>query len=139
MEDTFRNVFSDALSGVVEYLEQQGFRTETSIEWYEQEVSVYSEDIDRILNNIVSNIVKYADAGEPVRISSVSQDGYAGFVFENTVASVYDSRQRRRGRGRCREQRHRTSQHNETHGKSRRALRYKAGQRDFQHSRDVRG
>ena len=91
MEDTFRNVFSDALSGVVEYLEQQGFRTETSIEWYEQEVSVYSEDIDRILNNIVSNIVKYADAGEPVRISSVSQDGYAGFVFENTVASVYDS------------------------------------------------
>lgn len=91
MEDTFRNVFSEALSGVVEYLEQQGFRTETSIEWYEQEVSVYSEDIDRILNNIVSNIVKYADAGEPVRISSVSQDGYAGFVFENTVASVYDS------------------------------------------------
>ena len=82
---------ADVLSGVVEYLEQQGFRTETSIEWYEQEVSVYSEDIDRILNNIVSNIVKYADAGEPVRISSVSQDGYAGFVFENTVASVYDS------------------------------------------------
>ena len=91
MEDTFRNVFSEALSGVVEYLEQQGFRTETSIEWYEQEVSVYSEDIDRILNNIVSNIVKYADAGEPVRIRSVSQDGYAGFVFENTVAGVSDS------------------------------------------------
>ena len=88
VEDTFRNVFSDALSGAVEYLEQQGFRTETAIEWYEQEVSVYSEDIDRILNNIVSNIVKYADAGEPVRIRSVSQDGYAGFVFENTVADA---------------------------------------------------
>ena len=27
VEDTFRNVFSDALSGAVEYLEQQGFRT----------------------------------------------------------------------------------------------------------------
>ena len=91
MEDTFRNVFSDALSGAVEYLEQQGFRTEASIEWYEQEVSVYSEDVDRILNNIVSNIVKYADAGEPVRIRSVSHDGYAGFVFENTVAGVSDS------------------------------------------------
>ena len=52
---------------------------------------MYSEDIDRILNNIVSNIVKYADACELVRISSVSQDGYAGFVFENTVAGVSDS------------------------------------------------
>lgn len=88
VEDTFRNVFSDALSGVVEYLEQQGFRIEAAIEWYDREVSVYSEDLDRILNNIVSNIVKYADAGEPVKIRSVSQDGYAGFVFENTVSGA---------------------------------------------------
>ena len=89
-KDTFENAFSEALSGMVEYLEQRGFCTEVSIEWYDMQVSVYSEDLDRILNNIVSNIVKYADAGRPVRIRSVSQDGYAGFVFENTVAGSVD-------------------------------------------------
>lgn len=89
-EDTFENTFSEALSGMVEYLEQRGFCTDVSIEWYEMQVSVYSEDLDRILNNIVSNIVKYADVARPVRIKSVSQDGYAGFVFENAVAGSAD-------------------------------------------------
>ena len=53
---------------------------------------MYSEDVDRILNNIVSNIVKYADAGEPVRIRSVSQDGYAAVSYTHltlpTICSV---------------------------------------------------
>jgi signal transduction histidine kinase len=68
---SFREIFSDALSGAVEYLEQQGFRTEVLIEWYEREVMVYTEDLDRILGNIISNIVKYADSSYPVKIKSV--------------------------------------------------------------------
>lgn len=97
---SFREIFSDALSGAVEYLEQQGFRTEVLIEWYEREVMVYTEDIDRILGNIISNIVKYADISYPVKIKSVRAHdcadgaenpdgcGFAGFTFENEAAGV---------------------------------------------------
>lgn len=88
-EDSFENIFSDMLSGAVEYLEQQGFATDVSMEWYDGELSVYSEDLDRIMNNIVSNIVKYADRDEPVKIRTLRQDGYAGFVFENSVCAAH--------------------------------------------------
>ena len=84
-ELAFEDAFSDALSGSVEYLEQQGFRTDVSAEWYELEISAHGEDVDRILSNIISNIIKYADRKHPVKIMTISEEGYAGFAFENAV------------------------------------------------------
>ena len=39
--------------------------------------------LTRILDNITSNIIKYAAAFEPIRITSIERGGYIGFAFEN--------------------------------------------------------
>ena len=39
----------------------------------------------RIMDNITSNIIKYADPSVPVKILSVDQGEMAGFCFENQI------------------------------------------------------
>lgn len=81
--DSFTHVFSDRLSGFIECLEQSGIQTETRINRYDDIISVYENDIDRIFDNILSNIMKYADRGFPVIISSDKKKTLE-LTFENT-------------------------------------------------------
>lgn len=39
----------------------------------------------RILDNVTSNIIKYANPAVPVKISSVEEGDLAGFLFENKI------------------------------------------------------
>ena len=39
----------------------------------------------RIMDNITSNIVKYADPRFPVRIASIQENGQIGFCIENHI------------------------------------------------------
>lgn len=66
---SLRSVLEGRLSDLVMFLESQGFTVTCSISWPEAHVSVVSEYMDRILDNIASNIQKYADTSQPVEIA----------------------------------------------------------------------
>ena len=44
-----------------------------------------SQYVRRILDNITSNILKYADPAAPVAVDFVTEDGYVGLAFANAV------------------------------------------------------
>lgn len=61
-------VFYDLLSETVSYLEQQGFYVALDLSWKQYCIRTKPDYIARIFDNLTSNIVKYAEPSEPVRI-----------------------------------------------------------------------
>ena len=86
--ESFENLFYDLLSETCSYLEQKGIRVECALEWNGRELRIYTDYLTRIMDNIMSNIVKYADPQQPVQIRSVCDAQTVGFSFENAVKSV---------------------------------------------------
>lgn len=81
--ESFTIVFYDLLSETCAYLEQRGFHPLLNVTWKEPSIRVNTDYLTRILDNITSNIIKYAAAFEPIRITSIERGGYIGFAFEN--------------------------------------------------------
>lgn len=81
--DGMQAVFYDILSEACAYLEQQGFQVQMEFEWKEKKIWTHMEYVTRIMDNLASNIIKYADREEPVIISSVYGEDYAGFSVAN--------------------------------------------------------
>lgn len=79
----FQTAFYDLLSECCTYLRQNGFRIRTNFDWKDCQVEIYTDYVIRIFDNILSNIIKYADPSEEIQISSVYQEEYAGFRFKN--------------------------------------------------------
>ena len=82
-QEPFRSVFYDSLSELCVCLEQKGFEVRPSLAWEDREICADSKYITRILDNICSNIIKYASCGDPIRIESFYQTDGRGLVFEN--------------------------------------------------------
>lgn len=80
---SMKNIFYDNLSELCSYLEQRGYDVLWDLEWKNMELSVSSDYIIRILDNITSNILKYARQDRPVKVRSVYTDSCSGIVFEN--------------------------------------------------------
>lgn len=80
----FQTVFYDEISEMCAYLEQNGYETQPELEWKPWKIRVDSDYITRILDNITSNIVKYADKEKAVRIKTGYTDEYGMLIFENT-------------------------------------------------------
>ena len=55
------------------------------VEWVEQKISISTDYMIRIMDNVTSNIIKYADPGEAVRIFSRKEKDRVGILFENRV------------------------------------------------------
>lgn len=88
--ETFRDIFYDSFSEMTAYLEERGYKIETDMGEEKKKIRVNGEYINRILDNIVSNIIKYAKQGEPVRVRFVSTDQRGMLVFENRIcADIY--------------------------------------------------
>ncbi len=81
--ESFCFVFFDRLSELIDYLSEQGFDVKCNIDWAEMQISYNDLFLDRILDNIVSNIEKYADRSYPVEISSACDDCYTGISVKN--------------------------------------------------------
>ncbi len=79
----FEAAFYDLLSETCTYLEQNGFHTEMDMVWSEKCIQVHTEFLMRILDNITSNLLKYADPHVPIRIFSEHTAAGACLVFEN--------------------------------------------------------
>lgn len=82
----FRSVFMDYLSELVMFLESQEFHVVSRLNWQPVELEVRMDFIGRIMDNVSSNMLKYASAGKCVYISTVYEEQMAGIMIENSIA-----------------------------------------------------
>ena len=114
---TLWSLFYDPLSEMTAYLEERGYTVELQTNWGPasssdsggdsrpdddsasdgRQIRVNEEYINRIMDNIVSNIEKYADKSMPVRTEVVYTEEYGGLAFQNGTAC--DARDRRKTEG----------------------------------------
>lgn len=83
--EQYEVLFYDLFSETCSFLEQKGFQIVFHVEWVDCVVQISTDYVMRILDNVTSNIVKYADPSAPVKISSVEKGYMVGFSFENKV------------------------------------------------------
>ena len=83
-------LFYDLFSETTSYLEQQGYQVDFLVKWNEVRLKINTDYISRILDNVTSNIQKYADKSCPVTIGSVKNGNMEGFYFENRTAVLTD-------------------------------------------------
>lgn len=83
-------LFYDLFSETTSYLEHQGYQVDFLVNWNEVRLKINTDYISRILDNVTSNIQKYADKSCPVTIGSVKNGNMEGFYFENRTAVLTD-------------------------------------------------
>lgn len=79
-------LFYDLFSELCSYLEQNGIQVDFSVDWQQKLLCVSDQYMSRIMDNIASNILKYADKRKPVHIFAEYGENKIGFSFENTIA-----------------------------------------------------
>ena len=87
---SFQSAFFDRLSELTDYLSEHGFSVECDIEWIETQIRYNDLYLNRILDNIASNIDKYAEKTYPVKMSYVYTDHFIGFSVRNIQSSGCD-------------------------------------------------
>ncbi|WP_175475122.1 HAMP domain-containing sensor histidine kinase [Butyrivibrio sp. ob235] len=84
---TVEYAFNDYLSEMCNSLSAQGASVEVrELSWPDQNVSISFDYIGRIINNIQSNIIKYADITKPVYLSTKSDGKNFYITIENTIS-----------------------------------------------------
>ncbi len=74
----------DELSDMCSYLEEQGLKVKENLRWEDGDVFIYGEYLTRILDNISSNILKYADTQALVLVWDEYYMDEMWITFENT-------------------------------------------------------
>lgn len=81
----FSQIFEELLADMVEMLQQRGFACALELGSEDVLLTVRAQYIRRILDNIGSNLIKYADPARPIEVRFLRQEGRAGLVFRNHV------------------------------------------------------
>lgn len=79
------NVFYDLISELYGYLEHNGFKLETEFNWPDESIRINTEYIARVFDNISSNIVKYADRNDDIKIVCCQSNDCFRLQFENKI------------------------------------------------------
>ncbi len=83
--ESYETIFYDLFSETCNYLSQKGFEIDFKVKWSEEKIRISTNYVMRIMDNIASNIVKYADHNAPIRIEDIQDELHIGFVFENKI------------------------------------------------------
>lgn len=83
---SFRDIFREPVENMISELKTRSFQVETELEWQTLPIVAGRDAANRILENIGSNIVKYARKDVPVRVETVYNNNYCGLIFMNTIA-----------------------------------------------------
>jgi signal transduction histidine kinase len=86
--EQYEVLFYDLFSETCSYLEQNGFSVAFHVSWTDCFLRISTDYVMRILDNMTSNIVKYASTSQPVVISSVKEARMVGFMFENKIREL---------------------------------------------------
>ena len=81
----FSQIFEEPLAEMVEMLQQRGFACALELGSEDVLLTVRAQYIRRILDNIGSNLIKYADPARPIEVRFLRQERKAGLVFRNHV------------------------------------------------------
>ena len=66
-----RDILFDIISEMCGYLEHNGFTVELRLDWPERNISINTEYMMRIFDNISSNLMKYADRSYNIDVETV--------------------------------------------------------------------
>ena len=83
--ETAKLLLYDALSEAGATLMQHGFQCEPDFHWDHARIRVNEDYIARIMDNIVSNITKYASSDHPVHIRVETSGSQVIVIFRNTI------------------------------------------------------
>lgn len=81
----FKETFHDRLSDACGYLGENGFSVQARLQEQEAQIQIFPDYASRLLDNLVSNLIKYADPGEPVHIRTSLQEQEDVLEVSNTV------------------------------------------------------
>mgnify|MGYP004646014737 FL=1 len=81
----FSQIFEEPLAELVDTLQQRGFVCALDLGEEDLLLRVKGQYIRRILDNISSNILKYADPAQDIEVRFVREEGRAGLRFANGV------------------------------------------------------
>lgn len=81
----FKAAFHDPLSEMAAYLSQRDYIMEVMVDWPQDTVLVHVPYVVRVMNNITSNIERYADSRKPIRVMLVRTGPCIGLIFENRI------------------------------------------------------
>ena len=81
----FEVIFYDLFSEMCSYLQSKGFAVDFNIEWIEKKIQIYTPYVMRIMDNISSNIIKYADIEKPIVMRLLDDNRGIGFSVENEI------------------------------------------------------
>lgn len=83
--EQYEVLFYDLFSEICSFLEQKGFLVVFHVDWVDCVIQISTDYVMRILDNVTSNIVKYADPSAPVEISSLQEEHMVGFSVKNSI------------------------------------------------------
>jgi len=87
---SMNTVFYDQLSAMSDYMTASGFTIKADIQISEVNINVNMDSIARIFDNLVSNIMKYADINSPVFIKLYSENGKVILHIGNLISADAD-------------------------------------------------
>ncbi|MEY8392317.1 sensor histidine kinase [Lachnospiraceae bacterium] len=79
--------FFDELSDMCHYLQERGLKVKANMQWKQGQMLICEEYLIRILDNITSNILKYADTEALVFIWDEYYEGEMCITFENACTN----------------------------------------------------
>lgn len=80
-----QEAFMDHLSEIAMLLENRGFQIHADLNWPSVSIVVRMDYLARIMDNICSNLIKYADPGTAVTFRIVSDTSMAGLEIANRI------------------------------------------------------
>ena len=79
----FSQIFEEPLADMAEQLQQHGFACALRLGGEDVVLTVRGQYVRRVLDNITSNLLKYADPSQPVEVDYVRDETRAGLSFAN--------------------------------------------------------
>ena len=83
---SFQEACREPMENMICELKARNFQVETELQWRSYPIMAGRDPVERIIENICSNIVKYAHPDAPVWIETSYSNHYCGLIFLNTVA-----------------------------------------------------
>lgn len=87
-EEDVETTFSEELSNAYGYLLDRGYKVESEIIWGDSKILMSTKYVQRIFDNLISNIEKYADINEEIKIILAEEEEYVVISIANKARTV---------------------------------------------------
>ena len=82
---SFRDAVHDLLSESIAYLSELGFQFDLNLDWPEVTVRIFPPYMKRVMDNVTSNIAKYAKKGSQLKAAAGLDGNTVFLLFQNEI------------------------------------------------------